>query len=140
MTGPWSGSRLRGRHKWKHYLAERVATFARTSAANAVSFNDSRLISTFAKAPSIAALANANAVVRSDFIFGLVMGLSFSAIRSHFLCPFRHAQWHAGRLFQGCVDNAIGIRRLLCLLVGLHHGIVRLRIRVDRRLQFLAQL
>src|ERR1700733_13435240 len=68
------------RHYWKHYPAERVATFARTSAANAASLSDSRLISTFAKAPSIAARANATAVVRSDFIFGLVMGLSRSAI------------------------------------------------------------
>src|SRR5437016_1135316 len=52
----------------------------RISETNRWSFNDSRLMSTFANAPSIAARARADAVVRSDFMFGFVIGFSLSAI------------------------------------------------------------
>src|SRR2546428_2760079 len=52
----------------------------RISETNRWSFNDSRLMSTFANAPSIAARAKADAVVRSDFMFGFVIGFSLSAI------------------------------------------------------------
>ena len=45
------------------------------SRTNASSLIEERFISTFANAPSIAALANAEAVVRSDFMFGFVIGL-----------------------------------------------------------------
>src|ERR1700690_789185 len=53
----------------------------RTCATNPSSFSDSRLISTLASAPSIAARASAAAVTRSDFILGLVIGPRASAIR-----------------------------------------------------------
>src|SRR5438309_5405012 len=56
------------------------AAFLRLSVTNPVSLTDSRLISTLASAPSIAARARARAVVRSDFIFGLVIGFKPSAI------------------------------------------------------------
>src|SRR3979411_2127067 len=46
----------------------------RTLVTKASSFNDARLISTLASAPVIAARARASAVVRSDFMLGLVMG------------------------------------------------------------------
>src|ERR1700686_5329384 len=57
----------------------------RVSFTNAASFgesfcSESRLISTFARAPSRAAFANAIAVIRSDFIFGFVMGWRVVAI------------------------------------------------------------
>src|ERR1700722_7367165 len=58
----------------------RAATFLRISEANAPSFIDSRLISTLASAPCIAARARAVAVVRSDFIFGFVIGFNRSTI------------------------------------------------------------
>src|SRR5207245_1461873 len=57
-----------------------VRAFFRTSATNASSLSDSRLISTFAIAPSIAARASAIDVVKSDFMLGFVMGPSFFAI------------------------------------------------------------
>src|SRR4029077_6445474 len=57
----------------------RLAAFLLVSATNPASFNDSRLMSTFARAPSTAAFASAEEVVRSDFILGLVMGPSFAA-------------------------------------------------------------
>jgi len=55
-----------------------AVTFLRISSANAESFMDSRLMSTLASAPSIAAAARALAVVRSDFMFGFVSGPSFA--------------------------------------------------------------
>src|SRR5579864_1891064 len=60
----------------------RAVARPRTWLVNSASFNDSRLISTFASAPSMAALASALAVVKSDFILGLVMGNRASAIRA----------------------------------------------------------
>src|SRR5579863_8764464 len=67
---------------WLILLAHDFSTPAllRTCATNSSSFSDSRLISTLARAPSIAALANAAAVTRSDLIFGLVIGRKLSAI------------------------------------------------------------
>src|ERR1700690_1508981 len=55
---------------------------SRVSATKRSSFNDSKLISTFASAPVSAAWASAMAVVKSDFIFGFVIGPRFSAIRA----------------------------------------------------------
>src|SRR5579864_7346005 len=52
----------------------RAVARPRTWLANSASFRDSRLISTFANAPSIAARARATAVNRSDFILGFVIG------------------------------------------------------------------
>src|SRR5882757_9839456 len=46
------------------------------------SLSDSRLILTFASAPSMAAHAKALAVVKSDFMFGFVIGPRPSATRS----------------------------------------------------------
>src|SRR6266576_6892920 len=59
----------------------RLAAFLLISATYPASFNDSRLISTLANAPSMAAFASAEAVVKSDFILGFVAGSSF-AVRS----------------------------------------------------------
>src|SRR5436305_11482638 len=58
----------------------RTEALFRVSATNAVSFSDSRLISTLASAPVIAACARAAAVTRSDFMLGLVIGFSRSTI------------------------------------------------------------
>src|SRR3989454_7292021 len=62
------------------YHAFSAPALRRISETNPWSFNDSRLMSTFANAPSIAARARADAVVRSDFMFGFVIGFSLSAI------------------------------------------------------------
>src|SRR5258708_792003 len=74
----------------EHGYTFRVSALLRVSATKPSSFGESffsesfsresRLISTFASAPSSAAFARAIAVVRSDFMFGLVMGLSLAAI------------------------------------------------------------
>src|SRR5437016_10772874 len=56
------------------YHAFSAPALRRISETNPWSFNDSRLMSTFANAPSIAARARADAVVRSDFMFGFVIG------------------------------------------------------------------
>jgi len=52
----------------------------RTSATNAASLIDARLMSTFASAPAIAACASAFAVVKSDFMFGFVIPSRLVAI------------------------------------------------------------
>src|SRR2546423_10520648 len=59
------------------FKAAALSLVCRTKAA---SFSDSRLISTLAKAPVRAAVASAIAVVRSDFMLGLVVGFSFSVM------------------------------------------------------------
>src|SRR5579864_1545546 len=51
----------------------RAVARPRTWLANSASFSDSRLISTFASAPSMAARARAAAVNRSDFMLGFVI-------------------------------------------------------------------
>src|SRR3954469_23002704 len=56
----------------------RDAAFLLTSETNAGSSSDSRLISTLASAPVMAALARAAPTVRSDAILGLVMGFKDS--------------------------------------------------------------
>src|SRR5271165_4901388 len=63
-----------------HVQLVSAAAFFLVSAAKAMSLSDSRLISTLASAPSIAARVSALAVVRSDFIFGFVIGFSRSTI------------------------------------------------------------
>src|SRR5208282_482200 len=65
---------------FEHGYTFRVSALFRVSATKPSSFNDSRLISTFASAPSRAAFARAIAVVRSDFMFGLVIGFRLVAI------------------------------------------------------------
>src|SRR5215469_18367803 len=57
-----------------------AAARVRILVAKSASFKDSRFISTFANAPSIAARARAAAVFKSDFMLGLVMGCSASAM------------------------------------------------------------
>src|SRR3954449_5637993 len=68
-------------------LVCRVAALARASATKASSsaeipdFMDPRLISTLERAPVSAACARATAVMRSEAMLGLVIGLSDSAMR-----------------------------------------------------------
>src|SRR5579862_4537155 len=57
-----------------------LSTLCRILAAKSASFSDDKLISTFASAPVTAPLASACAVVRSDFIFGLVIPSRLAAI------------------------------------------------------------
>src|ERR1017187_6238619 len=57
-----------------------AATRFRTSAMNASSLMSPRLISTFASAPSTAARAKLTLTVKSEAIFGLVMGRRDSTI------------------------------------------------------------
>src|SRR5450432_1882885 len=71
----------RGRPRPRRAYPFNSLTLLRTSATNATSFNDSKLISTFAKAPSTAARANAPAVVKSDFMFGFETSRKDTAIR-----------------------------------------------------------
>src|SRR5229473_553745 len=73
--GTWGVARLR-------IQVFRAAARWRTCDVKSASFNDSRLISTLASAPSIAARARAVAVTRSDFMLGFVIGRSSSVIRS----------------------------------------------------------
>src|ERR1700757_2188628 len=63
-----------------YYRAFSASALCRISETNPWSLTDSRLISTFANAPSIVARARADAVVKSDFMFGFVIGFSLSAI------------------------------------------------------------
>src|SRR5437016_9886580 len=81
-AGRNEGSRhvTRGVHDPVHDQLVRTAALFRVSAANAVSFSDSRLISTLASAPVTAARARAKAAIRSDFMLGLVIGFSRSTI------------------------------------------------------------
>src|SRR6476469_10715567 len=63
-------------------------TLERMSSANRASFNDPRLISTLAKAPTMAALARDEATVRSEAMLGLVIGFRVStmSLTSRALC------------------------------------------------------
>src|SRR5713101_5933377 len=67
-------------HRSDHTQPFSAAARFRVSSTKASSFSESRLISTLASAPSRAAFARVIAVVRSDFMFGLVMGFSVVAI------------------------------------------------------------
>src|SRR5271170_4218832 len=89
FPGPWTplpahasglrAKRCRLRPYPQHQVLMATALFL-TSAAKARSLIDARLISTLASAPVIAAPASAWAVVKSDFILGLLM--------AHRLCVF----------------------------------------------------
>src|SRR5208282_2981354 len=65
---------LRRQRRCQQRLYDRRAVRRRTSAAKAGSLREARLISTLARAPVTAAPARAVAVVKSDFMLGLVMG------------------------------------------------------------------
>src|ERR1700747_232909 len=58
----------------------RALTLLLMSRTKVLSLIEARLMLTFASAPSTAALASADAVVRSDFMFGFVIGPRASAI------------------------------------------------------------
>src|SRR5262249_45752584 len=77
-----AGSSGLGFYPWSLTILERM------SAANPASFSEPRLISTFAKAPLIAAWASAEATVRSEAIFGFVIGPREDTISatSHAFC------------------------------------------------------
>ncbi len=103
---------------------------------------DSKLISTFASAPSIAACAKAAATVRSLPIFGFVFvrKASINALTSaaHSATLQRYAGSTAQRRRHrlGCRSGLLRRRILLCLGGG-HHRVVGGRIFIDCRLQLL---
>src|SRR3954462_11355783 len=88
-------------HKYIAVQPARAAAFFLTSDTKVGSSRDSRLISTLASAPVMAALARAEPTVRSEAILGLVMGLrdsisaatcfDFSATASGILVAFLSA-------------------------------------------------
>ena len=88
----------------------------------------------------MAARASAVAVVRSDFIFGFVIGRSRSTIPTTSLARSATLSGTLVACFSAASMMPSASARILRLLVGLHHRVVRLGIGIDRRLQLLAQL